>query len=203
MLPAMTLRKEEIETPLSEAEVEVLTNAFARRIGQRIRELREMLGMSFSDIGRYGINRSTASRIENGLLNLTAKTTVRFAAVLGVRPWELYVPTESSELRPKKGRSAWASDEQIEKAAHAFRKQIGKRVRSLRRLQGLSIMNLAALGGLSQDVIEQVEDGVTNLRASTAIRLADAIGVQPHELFLPTEQSGIRPSSKRTEDDDA
>lgn len=203
MLLLVPERKRDFETPLTDAEVEKLTDAFAQRIGQRVREIRQMLDLTVDDLARYGINLSTSSRVENGRLNLTAKTVVRFAAALGVRPWEFYVPAEASELRPKRGRSARPSDKQVTDGAKRFRKQIGKRVRSLRRLQGMSIMTLAALSGLTERAIELLEAGDANLRASTAVRIADAIGVQPHELFLPTEQSGIRLSSERSEDEDA
>jgi len=193
--------KPHFDLPLSDVEAEQLTTAFAKRVGVRIRELREMVGLSLTDVAELGINRSTSSLIENGRLNLTAKTAVRFAAVLGVRPWELYVPKEASELRPRRGRSALPSSVQIESAARAFRKQIGKRVRSLRTLQGMSILTLSDLSGMSERTLDHIEDGITNLRASTAIRLADAIGVQPHELYLPTEQSGIRLSSRGGDSD--
>mgnify|MGYP000170941554 FL=1 len=184
--------KPEYDIFLTDEEVERRTTAFARRVGARVRELREMLEMTADDMARYGINRSTVSRVENGHLNLTAKTAVRFAIVLGVRPWELYAPSETSELRPKRGRSARPTASAVLDGSKRFRRQIGGRVRSLRAMQGISPIALSELAGVTLSTIIDVERAASNLRSSTAVRLADAIGVQPHELYLPTEQSGIR-----------
>jgi transcriptional regulator with XRE-family HTH domain len=200
----MPVSKPEIDAPLSDEETQRLTDAFMKRIGARIRELREEQGHGFTSLAEeHGINRSQICRVENGLQNLTAWTAVRIAAALGVRPWDFYVPPEVSELRPKRRRRRRPSQDELDKAARDFQKQIGARVRALRDLQGMSLMTLETFSGVAGWTLQHIESGKANIRASTAIRIADAIGVQPHELYIPTEQSGIRPASRSAEDDDA
>ena len=81
--------------------------------------------------------------------------------------------------------------------------EIGRRIRALRTLQDMSVLALATFSGIVESTVLHLESGEGNVRASTAVRLADAIGVHPHELFLPTEQSGIQPSSRDPDGDDA
>jgi transcriptional regulator with XRE-family HTH domain len=200
----MAASKTGIDAPLSDEETERLTDAFMKRIGARIRELREMQGHSFTSFAdEHGINRSQICRVENGQQNLTAWTAVRIASALGVRPWDFYVPRELSDLRPKRRRRSPPSPAELDKASRAFQKQIGTRVRALRDLQGMSLMTLETFSGVAGWTLQNIESGKANPRASTAIRIADAIGVQPHELYIPTEQSGIRPTARPDEDDDA
>ncbi|HJL20080.1 MAG TPA: helix-turn-helix transcriptional regulator [Sandaracinaceae bacterium LLY-WYZ-13_1] len=198
----MSTRKEQYDGPLTNEEVKRLAEVFVRRVGARIREFREMHGLSIATVrDEHGINVSQLSRIENGKMNLTTKTAVRLAKILGVQPWDFYVPRElAPDLRPKRRRRTPPSDESLERAHQAFQKQIGSRVRELRELQGMSLMSLEAFSGIDVPKLRMVEAGKANIRASTAIRLADAIGVQPHELYIPAEQSGIRLRSGDTDD---
>ena len=88
-------------------------------------------------------------------------------------------------------------------AAAAFREHIGARIRELRALQGMSLLALETFSGIAQTALGNIEAGRVNIRASTAVRIADAIGLHPHELYLPTERSGIQPRSDAAEDEHA
>lgn len=63
---------------------------FLKRIGNRITEFREINGQKQSDISFHtGIETSEISRYEQGKINLTFKTFLKFAKVLNVHPKEL------------------------------------------------------------------------------------------------------------------
>lgn len=193
----MSARNEEYDDdPLSPEEADRLTTAFVRRVGARVRELRNMLGVSLADVHEeHGINNNVLSRIERGQHNITIHTAVRVAFALGVRPYELFVPRETSQIRLRERPPKAPSEEALEKAQQEARRRFGARVRELRGLQGMSLMMLHAFSGIDQATIQLIEAGKRNARASTAVRFADAIGVYPHELYIPHEQSGVRVKS--------
>jgi len=61
-------------------------------IKNRVRELREALGLSQRELGKLtGNNNITISRIENGKLKLNFATMEKFAKALKCEPWELIV----------------------------------------------------------------------------------------------------------------
>jgi len=190
---------------LSDEELQRLVTRFMTTVGARIRELRQMQGLSILNIKElHGIHTSQTSRIETGQQNLTAWTTVKYAYVLGVRPWDFYVPREDApSLKPKRHDRPLPPKAELEEETAAFRKQIGKRIRALRALQGMTMASLCEFSGVELQLISSIESGKSNFRASTAIRLADAIGVLPHELYIPREMSGIRPRTDEPGDDDA
>ncbi|MDT0294900.1 helix-turn-helix domain-containing protein [Mesonia ostreae] len=65
-------------------------NDFLKGIGYKIIEYREKNGQKQSDISFYtGIETSEISRYEQGKINLTFKTFLKFAQVLDVHPKEL------------------------------------------------------------------------------------------------------------------
>lgn len=77
-------------------------------VGRRIAEERRELGLTQEDLAeRLGMPLKNLQRIERGLQNLTIKTLVRFASVLGVKTAELFEPPASREVR--RGRPPKAS----------------------------------------------------------------------------------------------
>jgi len=189
---------------LTEEELQRIVTRFMKTVGARMRELRQMQGLSIQNIrDLHGIHTSQTSRIETGQQNLTAWTAVKFAYVLGVRPWDFYLPREDApSLEPRRHDRPLPSKAELEEDATAFRRQIGKRIRSLRTLQGMTGAALSEFAGIDPQLLNLIEIGKSNIRASTAIRLADAIGVFPHELYIPREMSGIRPRTDDAGDND-
>ena len=164
-------------------------------MGARIAELRHQRGYTQQRVSReHAWNPSQISRVEAGKVNFTLRTLCRVAAFLDVRPWEPTVPREQSELaleeRPTMPRMP-SKEERVEEA-FVFQKQVGGRVRELRTLQGMTLQTLEAFTGIERPTLMKIEKGDYNVRASTVVRLAEAIGVYPHELYIPREQSGIR-----------
>ena len=186
--------KPEVIGPLPEAEVKRLNRVLLKRVGARVREFREgheLTATAFSQVSGFDV--STISHVESGRMNLTAKTIVRLALALGVEPWDLYVPRDiAPDLKPTRHRQRPPTDSVIEREKRRFLKQIGRRVRELRQLQGMSLMSLENFSGFQNTALCEIEAGKSNVRTSTVVRLADAIGVQPHELYIPSEQSGIQ-----------
>ncbi len=61
-----------------------------KKIGQRLRELRQEKSMSQGDIAKkLGVHRSYISGIERGVRNPTVKNVERIAEALGVSPYTL------------------------------------------------------------------------------------------------------------------
>ena len=76
-------------------------------IGVRIRELREVKGLSQGDIEKStGLLRCYTSRVENGHTVPSLETLERFAAALGVPLYQLFVredePSGTPNLTPRK-----------------------------------------------------------------------------------------------------
>ena len=66
-------------------------------------------------------------------------------------------------------------------------KQFGARVRALREQAGLSQEALAAQAGIHRTYMGGVERGERNLCLKNILRLAEALGVHPRELFVRNE----------------
>lgn len=64
-----------------------------------------------------------------------------------------------------------------------LRKRFGSLVAAHRRRLGLTQEALAEKAGISVDIISKVEVGATGARFPVIERLADALGVDPAELF--------------------
>jgi DNA-binding Xre family transcriptional regulator len=69
----------------------------------------------------------------------------------------------------------------VSTAAAAF----GQRLRELRRSRDLSQRELAERMHTGASQITEIETGVQNVRLDTIARLAEALGIQPRELFGP------------------
>ena len=57
------------------------------------------------------------------------------------------------------------------------------RLRELRERQALSLRELSELSGVNYNSIWRIEAGRTGAKPKTVRRLADALGVEPHELL--------------------
>jgi transcriptional regulator with XRE-family HTH domain len=68
-------------------------------------------------------------------------------------------------------------------ARRTRREQFGDRVRELRTAQGHSQETLAQASGLHRNYIGGIERGERNVGIDTVFRLADALGVEPTDLF--------------------
>jgi transcriptional regulator with XRE-family HTH domain len=67
-------------------------------------------------------------------------------------------------------------------------KRFGGRVRTLREQTGLSQEALAAKAGIHRTYMGGVERGERNICLRNIIRLAQALGVQPRDLFSDAER---------------
>jgi len=77
--------------------------ALLTRIGGRIRELRELQGISLRALEEFtGIVTNELRTIEAGRRNITVRTADKIARAIGVRTEELFVPRERSAIRPKR-----------------------------------------------------------------------------------------------------
>lgn len=59
----------------------------------------------------------------------------------------------------------------------------GMNVEYLRELQGLSKTKLCAVAGISRPTLYKIERGESNLKLSTMVRIAKALGVRFIDLF--------------------
>ena len=70
----------------------------------------------------------------------------------------------------------------------AHLKRFGNRVRTLREQTGLSQEALAAKAGIHRTYMGSVERGERNISLRNIIRLAEALGVHPRDLFGEPEE---------------
>lgn len=59
--------------------------------------------------------------------------------------------------------------------------QLIKKITEIRTVKGLSQQDLANITGIKQPIISRMEQGITNPRLDTVIKLVDALG---HEITL-------------------
>lgn len=62
-------------------------------------------------------------------------------------------------------------------------KSFGKKVKSLRVLAGITQLDLEIRTGINRSDISKIENGKLNVEFFTIIRLAQALAVEPGELF--------------------
>lgn len=76
-------------------------------VGSRIRELRELQGLSIQVLADYvGIVPHALGAIEAGKTNLTIRTADRIAQGIGVYTYELFIARERSEIQPASSASS-------------------------------------------------------------------------------------------------
>lgn len=63
---------------------------------------------------------------------------------------------------------------------------LGVNVRHHRKLKGMSQEELALEAGMERSYVSDLERGTRNPSVRALGRLADALGIQPHELLMPT-----------------
>ena len=71
-----------------------------------------------------------------------------------------------------------------------LRKRFGELLAAHRRRRGMTQEDLAEAAGLSVDMISKIEVGATGARFPSIERLADAVGVDPAELFTSAIPAG-------------
>lgn len=80
--------------------------------------------------------------------------------------------------------------------ATALRRAWGERVHSHRLARGLSLRGLAGRAGVDHVMILKVERGEVDASTQVKIKIADALGVDPEELFSLT--AAKRPERRET-----
>jgi len=103
-------------------------------IGQRIRRLRELKGLSQGDIERQtGMLRGYISRVEHGHTTPSVETLQRFAAALDVPMYRLFYNTEDGALPAAVGGRPTSTLEDLAQASGSE----GSEARFLLQLKGL------------------------------------------------------------------
>jgi transcriptional regulator with XRE-family HTH domain len=69
-------------------------------------------------------------------------------------------------------------------------RRFGDRLRQLRHAAGLSQEQLATKAGLDRTYVSSCERGERNVSLSTICKLAEALGVSPHELLTGLAEHG-------------
>lgn len=87
-------------------------------------------------------------------------------------------------------------DPAVEALVEEYLTRMGERIAELRALQGLTLTMLEEFTGIDSRHLSRIERGMRNISVESAVRIADALGVQLHELFVPREMSEVRPKQK-------
>ncbi len=89
------------------------------------------------------------------------------------------------------------NDPSIEVLLQEHLRRMGERMAELRALQNLSLTQLEEFSGIDTGQLSRIENGKRNISLRTALRIADALGVQLHELFVPPELSQVRVNKRK------
>ncbi len=65
-----------------------------------------------------------------------------------------------------------------------YRKQFGKNIRNFRKKQNLTLEELADKSNLNFKYLSGVERGVYNISFDNIIKIAEALSIKPHLLFI-------------------
>jgi len=69
--------------------------------------------------------------------------------------------------------------------------EVGERIKTLRAAKGLTLYQLARRTGLQYTALKKIEEGKTDPRADTLLKIARGIGVEPSRFFA--DDSALRP----------
>jgi transcriptional regulator with XRE-family HTH domain len=75
--------------------------------------------------------------------------------------------------------------------------EIKRLLREARENQNLSMNQLAAKAGMSQQMVSYVERQMRQPTVDTLLRLTDALGLDPAQLFTQASTTGARAKKKR------
>ena len=64
---------------------------------------------------------------------------------------------------------------------------VSKNLRRLRTMQNISQLGLALNAGLTHNFINDIENGKKGVSAKTLAKLSVALGVEPHQFYLPSD----------------
>jgi transcriptional regulator with XRE-family HTH domain len=78
-----------------------------------------------------------------------------------------------------------------------FLAQVGERVKEIRTMQGLTKIVAGEFTGVGAPQLSRIEQGRINMTLRLVHRIAGALGVPPHELLVPREQSGVIPRAAK------
>ncbi len=62
---------------------------------------------------------------------------------------------------------------------------LGKRIKKIRVGKGLKQKNIEEESDISRSDISKIENGLKNIELITIVKIADALGVEVYELFVP------------------
>lgn len=152
-----------------------------RSLGRVIAIERRHAGLSQEALAnRCKLHPTYISQLERGLKSPTIGTLHAIAEALGTTGSKLLQqaeePARENDAPPTASQEGRLSREEI-------LKRFGERLREHRLRAGLSQENLAAKAGLDRTYVGGVERGERNAALVNIIRLAEALGIEPHQLL--------------------
>lgn len=162
-----------------------------KALGARIQAARQAARMPCSELAAIaGVTEGAMRQIESGDVKApSAVVLLRIARKLHVDPQELVFGVEPS---PR------AADPDAPTRA-ALAETFGARLRRIRTDKGLTVVALAAAVGAAEGTIRQIENGAVKMPSMLlGIRIADALGVDPHAIAL----GGASTTAEQLEDHD-
>lgn len=74
--------------------------------------------------------------------------------------------------------------------------RVGNRIREIRKKQNLTLLDLSIESEMEENAIQRIEKGRTNPTVKTLYKIAEALNVEIHELFM------FSPSENKNQDTD-
>lgn len=148
-----------------------------KEIGQRIKQMREQLGLSQEELAKRigSSNRSTVSNYEQGNRTFKQSQIALFSKALGITP-------------------AYLMGLENDKALFYLKKDIGisvgDRICQLRIINNMTLEDLGNKVGVGKSTVRKWENGIiANMRIDKITKLASALGVTPAHLMSWNEET--------------
>ncbi len=156
------------------------------QVGEEIRRAREQAGLDVDHVARkLQVQPYRVARIERGSEPISVELACAYAHAIGSNKRAI-AEAALSQLLKREGLRY-----KIKVRRGSPLPDVGMRIKKLRHSQGLSFLDVATALGVSRPRVAQVERGDKVLKPSTAVKLADAMGVERKELLRLALQAAL------------
>lgn len=155
-------------------------------VGETIQRARERAGLPVNHLARkLQVQPGRVARIERGREPISVELACAYAKAIGSNERAI-AEAALAQLLQREGLRY-----KITVRRGAPIADVGMRIKKLRHSQGLSFLDVATALGVSRPRVAQVERGDKVLKPTTAVKLADAMGVERKELLRLALQAAL------------
>lgn len=162
-------------------------------VGEAIRRARVKAGLDVNQVARkLKVQPYRVSRIERGSEPISVELACAYAQAIGLNERAIAEAALTQLLR----RDGLRYKVNVRRGLPVA--DVGMRIKKLRHSQGLSFLDVATALGVSRPRVAQVERGDKVLKPVTALKLADALGVERKEVLRLALQAALNKGGLET-----